>query len=300
MHPVLLSVGTFSLSSFGLLLSLGFFLSVFVIWRLARVYEVNEELIIDLCLLTFFASLIGARLFFVLLNLDKYNSLTKIILLNRYPGLSFWGGIIPGVIVVYLLCRKFKLAFWEVADFVMVGLFGGLIFGSFGCLLSSCQYGLPYTGLFSVPQAGLIGSRFPIQFISAVLFGIGFWYLWKVSLRFHFAGKIASLGLIVLGLIKLLTSFLRGDGIVIFKVISVEQILSLVILGYGIWVYYKQSKRSPRKDLSLVIIFLQSSKRRRLVLLNLKKSWYNLKVNFKFKFKNYLKSINVKHKPPQF
>src|SRR3989338_4748416 len=93
MWPVLFNIGKIPVSSFGLFLALGFLLATFLVWRLARAWDLNEEKVLDLILLTFFGSLIGARLFFIALNFEYFAiDLSRIILLTNYPGMSFWEG----------------------------------------------------------------------------------------------------------------------------------------------------------------------------------------------------------------
>src|SRR3989304_7271997 len=108
MFPVLLKVVPVSVSSFGFFLSLGFLSAVFIAWRLAKVYDLKEGKILDLCLLTFFGGLIFARVYFAILNWDLFGDLGKVILLNRYPGLSFWGGFFGGVLTLKLFTLRLK------------------------------------------------------------------------------------------------------------------------------------------------------------------------------------------------
>src|SRR5258708_17707733 len=177
MQPVLLTLGGQPISSFGLFLLLSFLASSYFIWRVVRAYELDEERAIDLLLLTFSGGLIGARVYFVLLHLNQFDTLSKIVLINRYPGLSFWGGFLVGFLVLKFFAARFKLAFWQLADFALIGLLIGLSISSLGCLLGSCQYGLPSNLPFAVTQVGLIGKRFPLQIIEALVYLVIFYYL---------------------------------------------------------------------------------------------------------------------------
>ena len=105
MFPTLLTIGSFSLSSFGVFLALAFLFGVFLIWRLSRAWDLDEEKILDLMLLTFLGGLVGARLFFGLINILAvkwgYNEV-KIFLIwfdilayLFFVGLAIWG-IIAG------------------------------------------------------------------------------------------------------------------------------------------------------------------------------------------------------------
>ena len=48
MFPVLLSIGNFPVSSFGLFLAMGIFTGAFAVWRISRGYDFDAEKILDL------------------------------------------------------------------------------------------------------------------------------------------------------------------------------------------------------------------------------------------------------------
>lgn len=309
MLPVLFTIGSLTISSFGLFLILGFIFAVIVFWRLGAIYDIDEERRLDLSLITFFLSLIGARIYFVLSNLSVFDSLSKVLSINHYPGLNFWGGFFTGSLVLYLLCHYFKLKFYQIADFFIVGLFAGLIFGSFGCLLSSCQYGVVSPN-FGVVQEGLIGNRFPIQAVMVMLYLLSFFYLWKVGLRFHFTGKVISVGLVLLGIIKFFTAFFRADQPHLFAFITEEQLFALLLLITGIIVYYQQSRKKFLVDIRSFVKFFKSRRRRQLVLSRIYDSWYNLLIrlrrvtkmrpqNLVLRLRTRLKGLNVKFNSPK-
>lgn len=311
MYPILLTIGILPISSFGLFLLFSLILSSFIIWRISRVYEFDEEMVLDLILLTFVGGFLFSRFYFVVSNLNQFNDPWKILLINRYPGLSFWGGLFGGFITLKLFSRKFKIPFWELVDFAMVGLFLGISVASIGCLLGSCEYGLPSSSFFSVAQVGIIGRRFPIQIVESFIFFLTFFYLWRAVLRFHFTGKVAAVGLVLLGFYKFILEFYRGDRQVIslnrFNLhydIWLSLIWSFLCISFGIKIFYKQSKRSFKADLGFILSIPINGHRRKLAISRVKKWCYNSKVNFKHQVsrwtKKAFKKINVKANPDQF
>lgn len=311
MHPILISIGNFSISSFGFFASLAFVAAIFTIWRLSRVYDIDEEKTLDITLLTFFGGLLGARVAFILTNLAQFDTLSKMVFLNRYPGLNFWGGVILGLASLYLFTRRLKIGLYHMADFITVGFFAALVFGSFGCLLGTCQYGYPYNGILSVPQVGLVGSRFPIQLLETIAFYLAFVSLWRICLHFHFNGKVIGVGLMLLGVIKFLAEFFRADTQLLVSSLSVGEVFSLASFGLGIYIFYTQGKRSPSQDLAYLRSLLTNSDKRGLALLKARRSWYNFRISKRVKVgrlrktalsrgRTFLKSLNVKTHTPGF
>ncbi len=107
MFPTLFSIGKVSVSSFGVFLSLGFIFGVFLVWRLARAWDLDEEKILDLTLLTFVGGLLGARIYFGLSHLGDFaSSPLNFLLFTKYPGFSFWGGFLGGWLTLFYLSSR--------------------------------------------------------------------------------------------------------------------------------------------------------------------------------------------------
>src|SRR3990167_9200013 len=144
MFPVLFSIGSFAVSSFGFFLALAFLVGLFLVWRQARAWDFDEEKIIDLTLLTSLGALIGSRIYFVLINFNFFTAdFYRVILITKYPGFSFWGAFLGGWLTLYFFSRRFKMDFWQVADIAAIGFLGAQIFGNLGCLLGGCGVGIP-------------------------------------------------------------------------------------------------------------------------------------------------------------
>lgn len=286
MFPTFFSIGGFSLSSFGVFLAAGFLFGVFLIWRLIRAWDLDEEKILDLTLLTFIGGLIGARFYFVLTHLSDFSSILKILIFTKYPGFSFWGAFLGGWLTIFYFAGKKKMDFWLVADIASVGFLGALIFSDLGCFLSSCGAGGVTKSFLGVSQAGLIGKRWPVQVFEAALFSIALMNIWSKATHFHQRGKIVSLSLILMGVIKLILTP--------FKTSSDDYIFSSLMLTLGLVIFYRVTKRNILNDLkSFVRFFLTPG----LVLATLKKGWYNQKIAAAWRFRSFkklLRRINVR------
>ncbi|MFA5933380.1 MAG: prolipoprotein diacylglyceryl transferase family protein [Microgenomates group bacterium] len=305
MLPILFSIGAIPVSSFGLFLALGFLAATFVAWRLAKAYDLDESKILDLGLLTFFGGLIFARAYFILLNLRYFTNLSHIFLINLYPGLALWGALIGGVLTLKLLTMRAKLNFWQIADMAAVGLMMGLVFGSFGCFLGGCGYGVVSSLPVAVPVVGLIGKRLPVNIFESFIYLLFFFWLWKNATRFHFNGKIVSITLMLLGLERFLAEYLLRGGY--FQ----DALAPLVIFIIGVVVFYNRSKRVFIQDLSLIARAMTSGKKRNLVLQRLIKHCYNAKISWRIRFgttktnlrvlpRKLKKKLNVKSTPRNY
>lgn len=290
MLPVLFSIGNISISSFGVFLALGFLFGAFLVWRLSRAWDLDEEKVLDLTLLTFLGGLIGARIYFVLENLPFFaQSPLRIIIFTHYPGFSFWGAFWGGWLALFHFARRFKMDFWQSADIASVGLLGGLIFSKIGCLLGGCNIGIQSNFFLSVPMVGVIGKRLPAQGFEALLLTIVLLIIWSQATHFHLKGKIVSLSLIYIGLVSLLIEPLRerGDGGYIF---------SATLIMLGLTIFYRITKRNVLADLKNSRLFLTKlltdPKTPKLAIDRLSKTWYNQKTSFFWKLRNVKKTFS--------
>lgn len=295
MFPVLFTIDKFPVSSFGLFTAFAFIYSVFLAWRLARASEVNEEKVLDLALLSLFGGLVGARLYFVAEHFEFFAlDLGRIFQIAKYPGFSFWGSFLGGWITLYYFSRRFKLDFWQIADIASVAFLGGLVLGSVGCLLGGCSAGIR-SDFLGIDVIGLVGKRFPIQGVEAMLYLIYLPRVWSQSTHFHLRGKLVSSVLIYVGAVKFITEFFRAEA-------GSGFLLSISMIALGVAVYYKVinsqvrfGKRHILNDLRSLVEFslhlLVSRQTRSTVVAYFKKNWYNHKIAWSWSLRNLKKNF---------
>lgn len=180
MLPVLFSIGPITIYTFGFLLAVGFFLASFLTWRRLRELGLEEEKIIDFLLTLSFFAFVFARLGFIFTHPTNFGlSPARWVLLGRFPGFSFWGALIGGVLALVWFCRKNRWELWRVADEVVFGFLPLSVLIQLGCFFDGCSLGIPT----SMPW----GMFFPGDFIRrqpVSLFGALFFFLiWILLLR---------------------------------------------------------------------------------------------------------------------
>lgn len=294
MLPVLFSAGGLTVSSFGVFLALAFLAGIFIIWRLSRAWDLPEERILDLMLLTFIGGLFGARLYFVIDHLSLFAAAPlNMILVNKVPGFTFWGGFLGGWLTLFFFAKRFRLDFRQLSDIALVGFFGGLILTDFGCFLGGCNVGTPTTSFLGINMAGFVGKRWPVQIIEAFTLSLVFMKIWSKVTHFHQQGKIVSLGFIYIGLVKLI--------LLPFKQDRSEIVFASILTILGVTLYYVVTKQNPLIHFKTLIKFLigliGNPHLRKEVMQKLGKYWYNQKANIAWNLRNLkklLRKSNVK------
>jgi len=304
MHPTLLAFGSIIITTYGFFLFIAVAMSLYVMWRLANLYDLNREKLIDLFLIGLLFGLVGGRLIFVLTHLSSFTDLLTIFQLNTTPGLSLWGTVLGLILAVSLFSKRFHFIFWQLADFGMVALFMGLIWGHIGCLLGSCEYGLPVNAWFGIPQSGVIDRRFPIQIIAAAWSYILFVYFWKKAMKFHVNGSIASFGLVWLGISTAVIDLGRADIPTIWGPFSINIIGSVLAVLIGLILYYRLTKRSLKNDFKDTASLMTHPSQQISLLTRWRKAWYTLIISSVSILNRWIKAFsrkfNVRSNPKKF
>jgi len=244
MLPILLDLKYIKIYTFGVFLVLAFFWASFFLWRLIRLTSYKEEEIFDGLFLALFGSLMFGRLTYVVLHFSEFGfDVLKFILINGYPGLSLYGSIFGGILVLYAYFFIKKISFKEVVDYFIPPLYLALGFGKLGSFFSGTDVGAKTKFIIAVKYAGYDGLRHITPIYESILFFLGAYLSYKIlfeirkekySNGFTFALFLWTFSLIYLVFDKLKDSRLYLGGI------SFNFIVSLIMLltGSFYFLYY--------------------------------------------------------------
>ena len=103
MNPII-DLGFISIHWYSVLIFLGVLIGGFLVLKEAKKFGFDEDFMINLIFFTVIIGIVGARLYFVIFNLDYYLSHPLEILMIWKGGLAIHGGILFALIflVIYL------------------------------------------------------------------------------------------------------------------------------------------------------------------------------------------------------
>lgn len=143
MNPVAFEIFGLSVRWYGILLSTGIMVGILLAYSEAKRLGKNPEYIIDLSLWCIPAAVIGARLYYVLLEWDYYNGDIMRMINIREGGLAIHGALIAAVLTGYIFTRIKKYSFWETADIVAPSIIIGQAIGRWGNFVNNEAHGGP-------------------------------------------------------------------------------------------------------------------------------------------------------------
>ncbi len=242
MYPILFSIGTFHVYSFSLLLIVSWMVFSFVFWKLLREDAVPEERIFDLTFYATIAALAGARLLYVALNPSVFSfDILKILALWVFPGLSLWGGIIAGMIVLIFMSRRSGVRLGLVLDTLAYAIPVSFIPGAIGAMLDGAEVGKVASLPWAVRYVGHTGVRHPLGLYEVLFFSILLFVLWLLSRRAKAKGwQYGLLGvwfflLFSVGMFCL--EFVKASPIY-FRSLSIGQWIMIGIFGETVGAFY--------------------------------------------------------------
>lgn len=102
---------------YGIIISFGFIMAVFLGMRNRERFGINEEQILDIVLWGAPAGIIGARLYYVIFSWDEFGGDILKIINIRTGGLAIYGGLIGALLSSYIYCRVKKVDYLNLLDF---------------------------------------------------------------------------------------------------------------------------------------------------------------------------------------
>lgn len=237
MYPELFTIFGITVYSYGLLVAIGFFAGMTYITKYSDNISVKKDQMYDFLFYLIVVSIIGARLLYVLVNVDSFIQHPLDVIKVWQGGLVFYGGFIAAVLYALIYCKYKKINIKRLADVFAPALALGHSFGRIGCLLSGCCYGKETHCFISV------NNRYPTQIFEAVGNLIIFFILHKLYKKSHKDGHVFLLYLIFYSVLRFSIEFFRGDDRGSFFLgLSPAQNISIVILLVAVVLLFKNKK----------------------------------------------------------
>lgn len=171
-------------TTFSILIALGAGLGLYQIYRLAPARLALSRL--DAAVVTLLAGLVGARVFFLILNRGYY--LERPLEAIQPGGLRWEGAVLGALLALPVLAIRSRTGLAELADNLAHLLPPLAVAAWLGCWQAGCGCapavdGHPFWAIPSPDESGLVSARFPLQPAAALLLALEFLlaHAWSAS-----------------------------------------------------------------------------------------------------------------------
>ena len=166
----LFSIGRFTVHGYGLMIGVGFMAAVLVGCALAKRRGLSDSDFTNIAMLVLLIGFAGGKLLHIIVEFKTF--LTDPMSVIGSEGFVVYGGIITGILTIFVYCRVKKLKFLEYIDLFATVVPVNQALGRIGCLLAGCCYGKHTESRFSIvfPEGAMApaGVRlFPSQPVMA-------------------------------------------------------------------------------------------------------------------------------------
>ena len=260
--PVIVTIGSFELRWYGVMVSLAVLTGVSVPWILAKregTGGISRNQILSIAVWAVPGGIVGARLIHVLDRWSYFVANPGEIIGGE--GMGIFGAILGGTLVGVLYAKVKKFPVGRVADIGSFGLILAQAVGRIGCLINGCCHGtptdLPWGVVYTHPNTyGPLGIAVHPTHAYELLFDLLiFALLWNIRGRIRPSGALYLIYISLYSIGRFCISFLRVNEPV-FLGLQQPQLVSLAVLfiALSLLVYLYRRPVSPQDDASLPTI----------------------------------------------
>lgn len=239
----------FNIAWYGVLIAAALWLGIELATRIGKQKGILETDIQGFVGYGIVVAILGARAYYVIFTWSYYQQNPMEIFKIWQGGLAIYGGILATTIYALWYCRHKKISFFQFADIFVPSLALGQAIGRWGNFFNQEAYGqlidnpalqfFPYGVYIQEQQQWFQATFFYESMGNLCLFLI---LLWVIRHQ-KFIGQPMALYLMGYGCIRFLIEGLRSDSLYVFGAIRVSQLVSLCLLGIGIYFYWSFQKK---------------------------------------------------------
>lgn len=258
MDKILVEVGGIEITWYSVLIIIGAILAIFLIMKEGKRFGYQKDFLFNLCFWVIVIGLIGARIYYVLFNLKYYDNFIDVFKIWE-GGLAIHGGIIAGLIVIVVYCKKYKVSSVRMLDFIAPALLLAQAIGRWGNFFNGEAHGaattLAHLQNLHIPQFIIDGMNIGGIYYEPTFFYESLWCLVGVliifvirRIKYTKIGQPFALYLMWYGLGRFFIESMRTDSLMLggFKM---AQVVSVVMVLVGLVIIMIISRKGRYEDL---------------------------------------------------
>lgn len=140
-NPIAFTIFGFEIRWYALLMCIAIVIGLFITIQKAKKAQIKTEYVYDIFIAIIPLAVIGARIYYVLFNWDFFSIYKSEIFAIWNGGLAIHGGIIGGLIGLWIVCKYRKLSMLQMMDILTPSLILGQAIGRWGNYFNMEAYG---------------------------------------------------------------------------------------------------------------------------------------------------------------
>ena len=246
--PNAFQIGSFQIKWYAIIIAFGALIGYLLFKRQSKPLNITEDDQLDIMFWAIIMGLLGARVYYVLFKLPYYIQTPLEIFNVRGGGMAIYGGVIAGIITLYIMSKQKKIPFISVLDAAAPGLLLAQAIGRWGNFMNQEAHGEEVSRQFlesiwlpdwMIEQMNIQGQYYHPTFLYESVWniiGVGIMLLYHYIKGRTLNGTSVAIYLIWYGIGRALIEGMRTDSLYIGS-FRVSQVLSIgmVLLGIGLF-----------------------------------------------------------------
>ncbi len=258
MNRYIFTIGNFKLEWYSALIIVGAMIGISMVLKEAKRYKYSTDYIFNMLFWAIIFGIIGARVYYVLFNLELYNSFWDACKIWE-GGLAIHGGLIAGILVILLYSKKYNVRAIRIFDFLAPAMILAQAIGRWGNFFNMEAHGpattLAHLQSLHIPEFIINGMKIngtyytPTFLYESIWCLIGFIILLIVRrLKITKVGQPFAVYLMWYGLGRFIIESMRTDSLMLggFKI---AQIISVLMILIGLIIIMITSRKGRYEDL---------------------------------------------------
>ena len=258
MNRVAFEIGFIRIYWYSITMFLGVFFGIIIAYIEIKRKKIDKISFENMAFSAILSGFIGARLYYVLFNLDYYLKDPIEILEVWNGGLAIHGAIIGAVLAIYIFCKKNKINFIEILDICAPAIIIGQIIGRWGNFFNGEAHGgmvaksfleklhLPN---FIIEGMNINGVYYHPTFLYESLLNIICFIILMILRRNKKIkiGTISGIYLIWYGIVRFFIESLRTDSLMLGS-IKMAQLIGIPMIIIGVILIITSKKRDKYNE----------------------------------------------------
>lgn len=247
-------LGPLTIQSWGLMVALGFIAGILLIlWQAKQAGDKTDKLL-DLVLWIFIASMIGSRVFYVLLFWSDFAGHLVDALKIWNGGMVFYGGLLGALLVFVWFSRRHRMNLWRLADWLAPALAIGTAIGRIGCHLIQDHPGRITAVAWGIMVDGSLRHETAMYLVFSNLAIFLILWFWFRKSRLP-VGSLFGIYLIWEGITRFVIDFFRATDLPNsdprFAALTISQYIGIGLVIAGIIILMYLRRHRPTSQLFL-------------------------------------------------
>ncbi len=229
--PVAFSIGSKDVYWYGILITAGIVLALFLAWKNRKNLTIQWDTITDFLIIAIPIGVICARLYYVIFRWENYSQNLSEIFKIWHGGMAIYGAVIGGIVTAFVFCKKKKISFLSLCDDLAPYLALCQSIGRWGNFINQEAYGQITNSFFKMGIYQNATHSYiyvqPTFLYESVCTFLLFLLLSYLTRHKKFQGQIFYSYMIGYGIVRAVIEGFRSDSLYIGN-FRVSQILSIL------------------------------------------------------------------------